>query len=328
MATHRVRASLTAKARRKTSLVHSPIVLAQCNDGSESMSPSTMRVLVTVAASHLLLRGADAQQTGSPAAAPTAAPRFELPCDGYLRALREKGNFGLLVTRKDSPFAGTHHLGEDVWLPGGTVVRSVAAGIVRYSDFSPSWKDERGRMHWNLGNAIVVEHPLDPPIDGMTAVCSFYVHLAAGREVKVGDRVERGQRLGTIGRDRSEENGRYPAHLHFGLHRGPYVQIHPSLQRELETTARTNGIRFGTEPPVRGEIDLELRAEDESVLVRERNGTAKVLLSLLVGSTAPGKKPADIMGWCSGYGDEETVGEWLRPSTWIPEHANPPATGR
>jgi hypothetical protein len=29
-------------------------------------------------------------------------------------------HFGVLITGKDSPFAGSHHLAEDVWLPAGT----------------------------------------------------------------------------------------------------------------------------------------------------------------------------------------------------------------
>ena len=40
-------------------------------------------------------------------------------------------------------------------------------------------------------------------------------------------------------------------------------------------------------------------------------------VSLLTGSTYPGRKPADIMGWCTGYGDKETLSEWLRPSEWL-----------
>src|SRR3989442_836308 len=75
------------------------------------------------------------------APAPEPAPRFQLPCDGYVGALRGAGNFGVLIPADGSPFGGTWHLAEDVWLPAGTEVRSIAAGVVRYSDFSPSWTD-------------------------------------------------------------------------------------------------------------------------------------------------------------------------------------------
>ena len=245
-------------------------------------------------------------------------PAFELPVKDYVRGLRGRGNFGVLVVNKDSAFAGTHHLAEDVWLPAGTEVRCVADGVVRYSAFSPSWKDEKGRMHWNLGNVIVIEHPLDPPIEDMTHVCSFYVHLGANRRVQVGDTVSKGQLIGCIGKDRSEENGLYPAHLHFGLHRGPYVQISPSMRREFETAARTTGILVDPANPIRGEIEL-VQQPDASVLIRGKTGGTTLLMSLLVGSTAPKDKPPDIMNWCRGYGDKETVDEWLRPSRWIAE---------
>jgi murein DD-endopeptidase MepM/ murein hydrolase activator NlpD len=273
-------------------------------------------MLLATAAASASATDLAAQQEPAPSL-PT--PAFELPCHGYQRGLRGRGNFGALITSKDSPFHGSHHFAEDVWLPVGTDVRSVAAGVCRYSDFSPTWTDEAGRVHWNLGNVIVIEHPLEPPIGGLAAVCSIYVHLA-DRRIANGDQVAKGQVIGRIGKDRSEENGRYPAHLHFGLHRGPYLQIPPSWQREVAARARTTGIVLPGERPVRGEVEFVLQGED-SVLVRSKQDGASVILSLLVGSTAPGKKPADIMAWCSGYGDSATVDEWLCPSRWIAAQA-------
>lgn len=264
----------------------------------------------------LALSLAVAAPRGMPSDDEPPPARFQFPCDRYLAGLKGKGNFGTHVTDKRSPFADSWHLAEDVWLPAGTEVRAVADGVVRYSAFSPSWTDERGRVHWNLGNVIVIEHALDPPIDELEALCSFYVHLAADRRVTVGDRVARGDPVGRIGADRSEENGRYPGHLHFGLHRGPYVQIPPSLVRELTAAAASkDGLRFG--PTVlRGELELE-RVGETSVLVTSKLDGSNAVLSLEVGSTAPVDPPPDIMGWCKGYGDRETVSEWLRPSTFL-----------
>ena len=71
-------------------------------------------------------------------AAPTS---FALPCETYARGLRGGGNFGVRVPSPGTPFHGTWHLGEDVWLPAGTPVRAIADGIVRYSAFSPTWTD-------------------------------------------------------------------------------------------------------------------------------------------------------------------------------------------
>ncbi|HEX5135719.1 MAG TPA: M23 family metallopeptidase [Planctomycetota bacterium] len=251
--------------------------------------------------------------------APASRTAFGLPCEAYARGLRGKGNFGVHVTAAGSPFTGSYHLAEDVWLPARTVVRSVADGVVRYSDFSPTWSDDRGRMHWNLGNVIVIEHPLEPAEDGLSEVCSFYVHLSSDRKVAAGDKVKRGQVIGAIGADRSEENGRYPAHLHFGLHKGPYVQIPPAWKRRLQEEARTTGIPLGPERVLRGEIAVERHGETD-VLVTSKDGKEKMILSLLVGSTSPGYKPRDIMAWCEGYGDKGTVDEWLRPSAWIEAH--------
>jgi murein DD-endopeptidase MepM/ murein hydrolase activator NlpD len=252
-----------------------------------------------------------------PTADPKPAPRFVLPCESYAKGLEKgKGNFGVLVTEKGSPFEGTWHLAEDVWLPAGTEVRAVADGIVRYSDSSPTWTDEHGRIHWNLGNVIVIEHALVPPIDELAAVCSFHVHLAADRRVTKGDRVKQGQVIGRIGKDESEENGRYPAHLHFGLHRGTYFQVPPSFERSIRSKARSaRGFQAGA-TVLRGEVTFK-RTSETDVLVRATESGASVLMSLLVGSTAPKDPPADIMCWCQGYGDEETVTEWLRPSTFL-----------
>lgn len=257
--------------------------------------------------------------TGLDTPEPAAPLVFELPCDGYLAALSGEGNFGAYIDPRHtrSAFANSWHLAEDVWVKGGTLVRAVADGTVAYSDFSPTWTDDRGRVHWNFGNVIVLEHQ----VTGERSVCSVYVHLAAERRVQVGDHVERGQVLGAVGADRSEENGRYPAHLHFGLHEGPYLQISPAWRRELERDAREFGLPCGAAGHlVKGEITLEL-VPGAQVRVDFVGTDEHTWMSLLTGSTSPGYVPADIAGWCQGYGDEATVSEWLRPSTWIAAHA-------
>ena len=79
--------------------------------------------------------------------APSIAPAvFQYPCERYLVGMRGKGNFGAYIDPRwsRSPFAGSYHLAEDIWLDGGTKVRSVADGRVVYSDFSPTWTDQEG----------------------------------------------------------------------------------------------------------------------------------------------------------------------------------------
>jgi len=263
----------------------------------------------------LLLGGAGQEDTP-----PVEADAFQFPCEGYLVGMRGKGNFGVYIDPRwnKSPFAGSHHLAEDVWVDGGTEVHSVAAGRVVYSDFSPTWTDQEGHVHWNFGNVIVIEHELPASAgEERELLCSVYVHLAADRRVEVGDRIARGQLLGFVGADRSEENGRYPEHLHFGLHRGPYVQISPAWKRNLVRRARDLGLPCGPDGQlVRGEIELKLLPK-ETVEVTFVDRDEKTWLSLLVGSTAPTDPPVDIAAWCQGYGDEKTVEEWIRPSQWI-----------
>ena len=245
------------------------------------------------------------------------ASEFVLPCDDYRRGIRRRGNFGVLVRNGSPAFTGTYHLAEDVWLPHGTEVRSIGGGVVRYSDFSPTWTDKQGRKHWNLGNVIVIEHPVDPPDGDLKQVCSVYVHLGADRRVQVGDTVTRGQPIGHIGRDRSEENGQYPAHLHFGIHQGPYFQVSPAWKRNLVREAREAGLPTGADGTiVKGEVEIT-RIGEARVDIKFVDKQATCRLSLLVGSTSPGHEPADIIGWCQGYGTKDAVSEWLRPSEWI-----------
>lgn len=273
-----------------------------------------------IAIGALFLVGTDSVQ--KPSVEPAV---FQYPCDGYLSGIRGKGNFGKYISRaKRSPFAGSYHLAEDVWVDGGTKVFSVADGRVVYSDFSPTWTDPDGHMHWNLGNVIVVEHQLPTSKEeDLELICSVYVHLAADRRVQVGDQVTRGQLIGFVGANKSEENGRYPEHLHFGLHRGPYLQISPAWQRSLIQRARDIGLPCGQDGQlVTGEIKLKLLPK-ETVQVEFIGQSQKTWLSLLVGSTSPGYQPADIAAWCQGYGDKQTIEEWIRPSKWIREHLAP-----
>jgi len=273
-----------------------------------------MRTRISVLCAILLV------QTPARESIAPAQPVFAYPCDDYALGLRRGTKFGTLIQSKGTPFSGTWHLADDLALAAGTPVRAIAAGVVRYSDFSPTWTDAKGFVHWNLGNVIVIEHELKPELESLAAVCSFYVHMAADRRVEVGELVERGQLIGRIGADRSEENGRYPAHLHLGIHRGAYVQITPAFERSLvRAAASKQGLRLG-DVVLRGELELR-RSGDSDVLISSKSGPEKALLSLLVGSTAPKDPPADIMNWCEGYGPKETLADWLEPSKFLARHA-------
>lgn len=75
-----------------------------------------------------------------------------------------------------------NHSGADIAAPGGTEVRSVQAGVVITSAYSPSL--------W--GEYVVISHG-----NGMT---TLYAHMRRGsRKVKEGDVVSKGQLLGLVG---------------------------------------------------------------------------------------------------------------------------------
>lgn len=112
------------------------------------------------------------------------------------------------------PFGVNDHLGSDWNGNGGgnsdlgDPVHAVADGVVSVAtDHGGDW-----------GNVVRVVHACGE-VPGR-AVESLYAHLDA-IEVEEGQRVTRGQRLGTIG----DAGGRYRAHLHFELRARPGMPL-------------------------------------------------------------------------------------------------------
>lgn len=107
-------------------------------------------------------------------------------------------------------FKSPRHLGEDWNSNGGgdsdvgAPTYSVAHGLVTYAaDAKGAW-----------GKVVIVRHAFREPSLGKMLCCqTLYAHLDRV-DVKVGQIVKRGDKVGTIGTG----NGRYPAHLHFELH--------------------------------------------------------------------------------------------------------------
>ncbi len=141
---------------------------------------------------------------------PLPAEGFRAPVRDYFDPLRK--SFGLYVdadAHADSPFAGTHHAGDDVaWNRAFETVAAIADGVVRTAEPAAS----------TWGGLVVVEHRLP---DG-SPLCSVYGHLGSWLAVRTGDSVVCGQKLGAIGRSFTHENGGYGAHLHFGIRRGGF----------------------------------------------------------------------------------------------------------
>ncbi len=83
-----------------------------------------------------------------------------------------------------------------------TVV-SVGNGLVKSAEYNKNW-----------GFAVIIEHT---GTDGRK-FCSLYTHLSAFMHVKKNDIVSAGEKIGSIGRHFTWENGGYGAHLQFGIY--------------------------------------------------------------------------------------------------------------
>ncbi|HEY3323732.1 MAG TPA: peptidoglycan DD-metalloendopeptidase family protein [Planctomycetota bacterium] len=145
--------------------------------------------------------GVFAGQLQIPAAAEWIAPVRE-----YFDPKRK--SFGFHITKEYTSFVGSVHVGDDCgWRKELRSVVAVAPGVVRSARHCYSW-----------GFIVVIEH-VRP---GGQPVCSLYAHLSPMLHVKPGDIVAGGQKIGSIGRAYTVDNGGYGAHLHFGLHNGAY----------------------------------------------------------------------------------------------------------
>ena len=138
------------------------------------------------------------------------AAHFVPPISGYYDAKRK--SFGFLVPAAMRAFSNSVHIGDDCgWTRELRTVVCIGNGVVRRVGFIPSW-----------GHIVIIEHRM---MDG-THVCSLYAHMSSFIYVKPDDNVEAGQKIGTIGRNQSLENGGYGSHLHFGIHQGAFAPAH------------------------------------------------------------------------------------------------------
>lgn len=96
------------------------------------------------------------------------------------------------------------HLGVDIWAPHKTAVVAPLPGRVH----GMANNDNKG----DYGPTIILEH-----LVGNTCFYTLYGHLSKKslQKVEVGDIVERGTRIGSLGK--ASENGGWPPHLHFQI---------------------------------------------------------------------------------------------------------------
>ncbi|MFT5465028.1 MAG: hypothetical protein ACI8UO_000114 [Verrucomicrobiales bacterium] len=131
-----------------------------------------------------------------------AADRIDFPMGSEAGAL----------TYNAQRFGRNDHLGEDLNGIGGQnsdlgdKIYAAAAGNVIY----------RGEPSSDWGNVVILQHRDE---DGKLFQ-TFYAHLD-WIAVGIGDRVHRGQKLGTVG----NADGRYLAHLHFEWRKGASLDI-------------------------------------------------------------------------------------------------------
>ncbi len=122
------------------------------------------------------------------------------------------------------------HMGED-WdgnaggnSDKGDPVYTVGTGLVTYAS------DARGKQ----GNVVIVRHAFRDPKTGHVLCCqTLYAHLES-INVKLGQIVRRGDRIGSIGTN----HGMYPAHLHAELHFNVLVNCG---QQGIPKTSRNYG---------------------------------------------------------------------------------------
>lgn len=103
---------------------------------------------------------------------------------------------------------GVFHLGDDVSMPASSPVYAIATGIIKHIG-----------IHTNFGTVILIEHVLPTK----EKIVSLYGHLGPNTKVNKGQFVNKNQIIGYIGN--SAENGGWSEHLHFGIRKGPYINI-------------------------------------------------------------------------------------------------------
>lgn len=180
------------------------------------MFPKIHQILLFLV-SALLLGGADRAWAQSYTTAPLA--------DGFDYPVGKPNAHGYYVYRGFSPGG---HLGEDWNGDGGgntdegDPVYNIAHGVVVFSeDYRKGW-----------GNVVIIRHAYREKNGQIAFVDSLYGHLKY-RSVSVGQRVSRGEKVGSIGRG---PYNMYAAHLHFEIRKDLRVGMRRDLYPKTYAT--------------------------------------------------------------------------------------------
>lgn len=147
------------------------------------------------------------------------APSYlEVPLDKYeLGAYR----FGTWIRGR---FLPVMHLGDDAMGLPGTKVSALGDGEVVWSQMRPGSKEKK-----NWGGLVVIGHTHKK---SQETFYSLYGHITE-IQVKAGDKVHLGQKLGVIAPGQSPDNGYWKLpHLHFSIYVGAWhEQVLPGWWR-------------------------------------------------------------------------------------------------
>lgn len=96
------------------------------------------------------------------------------------------------------------HLGLDIWLDAGTEVFALSDGMIHSAAINNAYGD--------YGGTIILQHQINDDF-----IFSLYGHLShkSIASVRVGSFIKQGEKIGDLGT--WDENGNWPAHLHFQL---------------------------------------------------------------------------------------------------------------
>lgn len=143
------------------------------------------------------------------------------------------------------------HTGADLnWGSGayddtGQEVYSIASGVITYAAMLPEW-----------GNLVVIQH--DPYIKDGRRVASRYAHLQR-IDVSVGQRVGRGEQIGTLGGTRGRAGMSWVPHLHFDIM--PAATMERNIQ-DWPPSRYKNGLSVSTMTNTQYQTWIELVTRD------------------------------------------------------------------
>lgn len=225
----------------------------------------------------------DPEETAGPNDFPVARTLVP-PVRDYFDPKRR--SYGILIDPAGGgPFAGRHHVGDDVaWHQDYETVVAIGDGVVR--------RVGMGERSW--GGWVVIEHK--DPKGGR--FCSLYGHLGALVRVKVGDVVGKGQKIGSVGMSYSQENGGFLAHLHFGIHQSAYL-VPDRVGEEFRLPSRESETVNAVVTAV-NEFTVEYRLPDGRV-------------------RSAGRRP----NWTTGYLSQESFNgphRWVNPQDFIRQY--------